>query len=199
MSTVGVIEYKAGNAPSVLNALTALNINAALISDKARLKEMSAIILPGVGSAAATMESLAELDLLDTLETRVLRDGVPFLGICVGLQVLFDRSDEGDAQCLGWLRGQVKRFPEGTVRIPQMGWNRVTFTDGRKPEYFYFVNSYHAVPEDSSVIAATADYGTTFCAMVRYHNIAATQFHLEKSGTAGLALLQELTGVRHVD
>lgn len=190
--TIGVIDYKAGNAPSVLNALRHLEVPAVLISTKAQLDTVDRLVLPGVGSAAATMASLGELDMLDTLEQRVIRAGVPFLGICVGLQILFDHSDEDDAPCLGWIPGQVRRFSEELVRIPQMGWNRVTFKDERPSAFYYFVNSYHAVPADERVVAATAEYGYSFCAMIKHNNIAATQFHLEKSGAAGLRLLKEL-------
>jgi glutamine amidotransferase len=189
--TVGVIDYKAGNAPSVLNALRHLNIPAEYVTDKAGIQSTGMLILPGVGSAAATMESLDELNLLDALDERVNRQGVPFLGICIGLQILFSHSEEGNADCLGWIPGKVKRFPESAGRIPQMGWNRVEFTDNRPASYFYFVNSYHAVPDDPSVVFAHADYGLRFCAMVKRGNIAAAQFHLEKSGEAGLKLLAE--------
>lgn len=197
---VGVIDYKAGNAPSVLNALLTQGIPAEPVSTKQQLRDAAMLVLPGVGSAAATMASLKEMDLLDSLDDRVNRAGVTFLGICIGLQILFDRSDEGNADCLGWIRGRVERFPEDRVRIPQMGWNQVVFTDNnRLPEYFYFVNSYHAVPENPDVITAYGEYGIRFCAMVKQNNIAAAQFHLEKSGAAGLALLKALTEARYAD
>ncbi|MDR1664937.1 MAG: imidazole glycerol phosphate synthase subunit HisH [Clostridiales bacterium] len=190
---IGVIDYKAGNAPSVLNALRHLEIPAEYVSTREQLSKAKALVLPGVGSAAATMRSLDDLNLLGELERLVMREGLPFLGICVGLQIIFDYSEEGGVDCLGWIPGRVRRFPEEKVRVPQMGWNRVEFTGGtREPAHFYFVNSYYAEPEDTAVIAATAGYGVNFCAMVRHENISATQFHLEKSGEAGLKLLKEL-------
>jgi glutamine amidotransferase len=151
------------------------------------------IILPGVGSAGATMQSLGEMGMIPALEEAVLRGKTPFLGICVGLQVLFDHSDEDDVDCLGWLGGRVVKFDGSKVRVPQMGWNQVKFTQkahvNTQEDYFYFVNSYHAKPEDESVVWGRADYNGAFTAAVHKDNIYATQFHAEKSGEAGLALL----------
>lgn len=194
---IGVIDYKAGNAPSVLNALQKLNISSCLVSSPAQVEACSGIILPGVGSAQATMDSLKELQLTDILEDKVLKQRMPFLGICVGLQVLFDHSEEGDAKCLGWLPGKVKRFPEQTVRVPQIGWNEVRFVREdainsglNETEFFYFVNSYYVVPEDQDILLAKTQYGVGFCSMVAYRNIFASQFHIEKSGAIGLKLLK---------
>ena len=157
------------------------------------LENAGFIILPGVGSAKATMESLAEMDLLNPLEDMVLHKKTLFLGICVGLQILFEHSQEGDAQCLGWLKGRVKKFDAGKVRVPQMGWNKTRFVKNVFPDikedYFYFVNSYHAVPENERDIWGTADYNGAFAAAVQRENIFATQFHVEKSGEAGLKIL----------
>jgi len=155
------------------------------------------IILPGVGSAQATIDSLKEINLIGVLEDKVLNKGTPFLGICIGLQILFERSEEGNAKCLGWLSGKVKKFPEQNVRVPQMGWNEVTFVkenpilDGlNKSEFFYFVNSYYVVPEDKDIVLAKTYYGLEFCSMIAYKNIFAAQFHIEKSGEIGLRLLK---------
>jgi len=151
------------------------------------------IILPGVGSAGATMQSLREMGMINALEDAVLRKKTLFLGICVGLQVLFEHSDEGDADCLGWLGGGVVRFDGSKVRVPQMGWNQVNFIRqapvNAQKDHFYFVNSYHAKPEDESVVWGTADYNGAFTAAIHKDNIYATQFHAEKSGEAGLSLL----------
>lgn len=194
---VGIIDYKAGNGPSVLNALISNNIPAQLVSTKEQIEEVSALILPGVGSAGATIRSLEELGLLDVLNERVNKEGIPFLGICVGLQVLFDHSEEEDTKCLSWIPGKVKKFSAGQVRVPQMGWNKVDFkfedpilSGLNTSEYFYFVNSYYVTPDDEGVIMGTTDYGSDFCSMVKYKNIYATQFHLEKSGEVGLKLLR---------
>lgn len=192
---IDVIDYRAGNAPSVMYALAHLGLDARLASTPADVADAERLILPGVGSAGATMASLRDLDLLDALRARVVDDGVPFLGICIGLQVLFERSEEDDTKTLGWLAGEVHRFPD-TQLVPQIGWNGV---EAHRPHplwealppvaHCYFVNSYHAVPADPGDVLATADYGADFCAVVAHDNITATQFHAEKSGQLGLTLL----------
>ena len=197
---IAVIDYRAGNSPSVLNALTKLGVPAKLANTAEEIERADGIILPGVGSADATMQSLRELGLISDggglLYELVLEKKVPFLGICVGEQVLFEHSEEGDVNCLGWLRGEVKRFDGSDVRVPQMGWNKVVFArEGRlnrdvRESYLYFVNSYRAVPADASDTLGTADYGGDFCAVVERGNIFGAQCHLEKSGRAGLEFLQ---------
>lgn len=194
---IGIIDYKAGNATSVLNALQKINADSQLVSTPQQLEECTGIILPGVSSAQATMDSLKKNNLIDTLKDMVLINGTPFLGICVGLQVLFERSEEGNTQCLGWLSGTVKKFPERLVRVPQMGWNEVSFIREHhilkglsKAEFFYFVNSYYVIPENENDILAKTQYGLEFCSMIAHKNIFATQFHIEKSGAAGLKLLK---------
>ena len=189
--TIKIIDYKAGNAPSVLHAVNKLGYEAEFIHGRADVANASHIILPGVGSAGATMESLRELDLIETLEHAVLTEKIRFLGICVGLQILFEHSKEADTACLGWLKGRVVKFDASKVRVPQMGWNRVKFTDGRSDNYYYFVNSYYAEPDDESDIWGMSDYNGKFAAAVCRDNIYATQFHIEKSGEAGLALFNE--------
>jgi glutamine amidotransferase len=154
------------------------------------------IILPGVGAARATIDSLVEQDLVGALTNRVRGDGVPFLGICIGLQVLFDHSEEDDCECLGWVPGRVVRFPD-TGRVPQIGWNRVRFErphalTAHVPDggHFYFVNSYHCVPDNPADALGSTDYTVPFCSVVARENIVATQFHAEKSGPLGLSLLR---------
>ena len=193
---IGVVDYRAGNAPSVLYALERLGLAATLVADEAGLDGVDRVILPGVGAAAATIASLEESALVAGLTRRVVDDGVPFLGICIGLQVLFDHSEEGPADCLGWVPGRVQRFPD-TDRVPQIGWNEVQVTRAHPlvagwPEhpYCYFVNSFHAVPADADAVLATTDYSVPFCSMVATGNIAATQFHAEKSGELGLRILR---------
>ena len=176
-------------------ALARLGLDAALISTGADLVAVDRVILPGVGAAAATVASLEDAGLVAALRTRVLDDAIPFLGICIGLQVLFERSEEGPAECLGWIPGIVARFPD-TDRVPQIGWNRVAVTRPHPlthgwpaDPYCYFVNSYYAVPSDAHAVLGTTDYSTTFCSIVAVGNVAATQFHAEKSGEVGLSLL----------
>src|SRR4051794_26300888 len=124
---IGVVDYRAGNAPSVLYALERLGLAATLVADEAGLDAVDRVILPGVGAAAATIASLEDSALVAGLTRRVVDEHVPFLGICIGLQVLFDRSEEGPAECLGWIPGHVRRFPD-TDRVPQIGWNEVRVT-----------------------------------------------------------------------
>jgi len=190
---IKIIDYKAGNAPSVLHAVTHLRHKADFARKSKDLDNASHIILPGVGSAKATIESLRETGLLEELKKAVLQKKVMFLGICVGMQILFEHSEEENTDCLGWLKGQVVKFDASKVRVPQMGWNNVELVKTpvceTRNEFFYFVNSYYAKPENESGIWGTADYGGLFAAAVRKDNIYATQFHIEKSGRAGLDLL----------
>jgi glutamine amidotransferase len=197
---IGVLDYRAGNAPSVMYALARLGLDARLVGDPGAVAAADRLILPGVGAARATIDSLAASRLLDVLHGRVMGDGVPFLGICIGLQVLFERSEEGPTDGLGWLPGEVRRFPD-SGRVPQIGWNAVRFQRPHPvvagmPEdpYCYFVNSYYAVPADASDVLGTTDYGVEFCSVVAHANVVATQFHAEKSGEVGLRILLGFAG-----
>ncbi|MCL2036992.1 MAG: imidazole glycerol phosphate synthase subunit HisH [Oscillospiraceae bacterium] len=195
---VRIIDYKAGNAPSVFHAVERLGYGES--TRFARTAEdfdgATHIILPGVGSAKATMESLRGLDLIPALEEAVLKKSVCFLGVCVGMQILFEHSEEENADCLGWLEGRVVKFDNTKVRVPQMGWNQVRFVDSQaskksgEDRYYYFVNSYYVKPENPSDIWATAFYNGEFTAAVHRGNIYGTQFHIEKSGESGLTLLK---------
>jgi len=193
---IAVIDYRAGNAPSVLYALEHLGLPARLVASAGEVAAAERIILPGVGAARATIDSLVEQDLVGALTDRVQGDGVPFLGICIGLQVLFDHSEEGDTTGLGWVPGVVKRFPS-TGRVPQIGWNEVRFTRphaltaGAPPRgHYYFVNSYYCAPADPADALGLTDYTVEFCSVVARDNVVATQFHAEKSGALGLTLLR---------
>jgi glutamine amidotransferase len=193
---IAVVDYRAGNAPSVLYALEHLGLPARLVDTADEIATAERIILPGVGAARATIDSLVEQDLVGALDHRVRGDGVPFLGICIGLQVLFEHSEEGDTDGLGWVPGRVRRFPD-TGRVPQIGWNRVRFTrehpltaDAPDEGHFYFVNSYYCDPADDADALGLTDYTVEFCSVVARDNIVATQFHAEKSGTLGLSLLR---------
>ena len=190
---IKIIDYKAGNAPSVLHATERLGYTADFAHSPAEFEKATHIILPGVGSAKATMESLREMDILKALEDAVLRRKVFFLGICVGMQILFEHSEEENTDCLGWLKGKVVKFDAGSVRVPQMGWNKVNFVKNAPVDapdnYFYFVNSYYAKPENESDVWGTSDHNGAFAAAVCRDNIYAAQFHVEKSGEAGLKVL----------
>ena len=193
---IAVVDYRAGNAPSVGYALERLGLEHRLAATAADLDGCDHIVLPGVGAARATLDSLRESSLVEPIARRVHDDGVPFLGICIGLQVLFERSEEGDVDCLGWVPGQVRRYPD-SLRVPQIGWNAVRatrahpVTDGLGDDaYCYFVNSFFADPTDAHDALGVSDYGGEFCSIVGRANIVATQFHAEKSGSVGLALLE---------
>ncbi|MCL2377677.1 MAG: imidazole glycerol phosphate synthase subunit HisH [Defluviitaleaceae bacterium] len=199
---VRIIDYKAGNAPSVLHAVRHLGFRADYARGAKDFGDATHIILPGVGTAEATMDSLKAMNMLAKLEKIIIKKKVPFLGICVGMQVLFEHSEEGDALGLGWLKGNIVKYDTQNVRVPQMGWNQVRFVKDTPltpmgvrlmppaPEHFYFVNSYHVKPANESDIWALSDYNGDFVAGIQHENIYATQFHIEKSGEAGLRLLR---------
>ncbi len=188
-----VIDYGGGNIGSLVSALERRRVRFELSDDPARLATASAAILPGDGAFGATMQALITRGL-DTAITTHVRSGKPFLGICVGMQALFESSDEyGDHTGLGLLPGNVRRFV-GAPRVPHMGWNDLSiesthpFVAGlRGGEYAYFLHSYRVI--DSSDVVASAEYGERFAAIVARDNLMATQFHPEKSARTGGLLL----------
>jgi imidazole glycerol-phosphate synthase subunit HisH len=196
---IGVLNYRTGNAQSVLFALHHLGLEARLVGTPEEADSAGGVdrfILPGVGAADVTMASLRERGWVEYLDRRIRGEGVPFLGVCVGLQVLFEHSTEGEARCLGWLPGTVVRFRGQGLRVPHMGWNIVRPRSEHPfaralPEAanFYFVNSFHAVPAQESDVAGLTEYGVEFASVVARGNVMATQFHIEKSGPVGLGLL----------
>ena len=197
---VSIINYKAGNAPSVSNGLRYLNIPCRFVSTPDQLDKSEKLILPGVGSAKTTMDSLRETDLIEVLENKVLNEKTPFLGICIGHQILFDYSEEGNTRCLGWLKGKVVKFDKTKVRVPHIGWNQVKFKKKdrlisglQNSEFFYFVNSYYVVPDNKEIVFGQTQYGVDFCSALLWKNIVSTQFHVEKSGPVGLKLLKNFT------
>ena len=198
MSTTVLIDYGAGNLRSVANALQSLDADVLIVSSAADFPANPArVILPGVGSFGDSMEELCRRGL-DEPVRRCLASGVPFLGICVGYQMLFEGSEESPGiPGLGILKGQVKRFLPGK-KIPHMGWNSTTLTHpdhacwaGLDPQpYFYFVHSYFPEPEDPSIIAAVTEYEEKFAAAVIRDHLWAVQFHPEKSQDSGLQLIR---------
>ena len=200
---IGVIDYRAGNAPSVGYALDHLGLEHRLVSHPDELRGADRLVLPGVGAARATLDSLHEAGLVGALHERVIVEGVPFLGICIGLQILFEHSEEGDVDGLGWVPGVVRRF-SSERRVPQIGWNTVTTTRAHpvtdslpEPAHCYFVNSYYCEPADPDDVLGVTEYGTSFCSVVAHENMVATQFHAEKSGPVGLALLERFAAWEH--
>lgn len=189
-----VIDYGAGNLRSVAKALESLGERPLVSSDAADVSEARLLILPGVGAAADTMTSLTRLGLVGPIRDYVA-SGRPFLGVCLGLQVLLDGSEEGGWQeCLGVLPGAVKKLPAGQ-KVPHMGWNQVRqriahplFAGIPDLANFYFVHSFYAAPTDESVVAGETEYGVAFPSVLVRENVAATQFHPEKSGDQGIRL-----------
>jgi len=189
--TIAVIDSGGANLGSVVQALNRLGAENVLTRDADVIRQASRVILPGVGAAAWSMNALAEHGLVEVI--RGLNQ--PVLGVCLGLQLLFESSEEGDVPCLGLIPGRVTRLAEAPgLRLPHMGWNRLKWVaddtlargmDGR--EWFYFVHSY-AAPAGAAV--ATSEHGREFAAVVRHENFAACQFHPEKSAGAGARLLR---------
>jgi imidazole glycerol-phosphate synthase subunit HisH len=188
---IGIIDYEAGNLASVSNALKSIETRFIVTSLASRLSDCSGIILPGVGAAPLAMRALERQGLVGFIQK--LRR--PFLGICLGMQLLFDKSEEGDTDCLGIASGLVRQFDATAARVPHMGWNEVVFQKGNglaehkgeKPS-FYFAHSYYA-PVGPTTSGVT-ECGTSFSAAVRVENFYGVQFHPEKSGAAGLKLLK---------
>lgn len=193
---IGIIDYRTGNSQSISYALEHLGVPHALVAKPGECDEVDKYILPGVGAAGVTMESLAQEGWIEHLTEKVLGDGQGFLGVCVGLQVLFEHSAEGDVECLGWIKGSVHEFDNTQVRVPHMGWNNVEvrgdhpFSRSFTPGFYYFVNSFYAKPTDDSALVGVTTYGQEFAAAVAHKNIMATQFHTEKSARAGLQVLK---------
>jgi len=192
---VAVLDYGIGNLRSAQKALERVGADAVLTQDAAVVSAADAVVLPGVGAFGACMNALRDVGLEDVAHDAVT-SGVPFLGICVGMQMLFDGSQEDpEARGLGIIPGEVNWIPS-TVQRPQMQWNQLNirndeplFKDLGEHPWMYFVHSLHGVPTDPQCVTATVQYGDTLNVAFRKENVFATQFHPEKSATAGLALL----------
>lgn len=201
---IAILDYKAGNLTSVERALNNLGFPCRVTNSHDEIRSADRVIFPGVGAAGKSMESLRELGL-DSLLRELFSSGIPILGICVGLQVLFDFSHENLTPCLGILPGEVRRFPDGIssesgspLKIPHMGWNAVSFSKDHPifrnipaGSEFYFVHSYYPHPAKEEMTVGETEYGITFTSAVAYSNLAAVQFHPEKSGKPGLQLLRD--------
>jgi glutamine amidotransferase len=191
---ITIVDYGAGNLRSVVNAITKLGYQAKITSSPRDLLNAQAVILPGVGASAATMENLQRLGLVSPI-CQLIVDGRPFFGVCIGLQVLFTGTDEGGwHECLGVIPGRVRKLPSG-LKIPHMGWNQVkqkvshlVFEGIPDEANFYFVHSYYVEPDDKSLVAGETDYGIPICSVIARGNLVATQFHPEKSGEFGLKM-----------
>ena len=198
-----IVDYKAGNLTSVKLAFEALGVEAEISSDPTAVADAERLVFPGVGAAGAAMDELQKLKLKDAIKGFV-ETGKPFLGICVGTQILLDFSEEdGGTNCLGLIPGKVKRFKAASPydKIPQMGWNTVNFKcdhplfEGiESGSEFYFVHSFYPHPENKSHWLAETEYAETpFASIVGRDNLVATQFHAERSGRMGLKLLENFS------
>ncbi len=198
---IAIINYGAGNLRSIINATIKIGYQAKVTSNPGEVLDATAVILPGVGAAADTMNSLEKLGMVDAI-WQLIYQKRPLLAICVGLQILLSGTEEGGwHECLEVIPGKVKRLPQG-LKIPHMGWNQVKqklahpVFDGIPDEAnFYFVHSYYAEPEDISVVAGTTDYGMPICSMVIKDSSMATQFHPEKSGKHGLRMYSNFLNI----
>ncbi len=192
---IAIIDYGAGNIRSIEKALEHVGASVRVTDDPAIVAQAEAVVLPGVGSGGAAMARMKQRGLDDAIRQATER-GRPFLGICLGMQLLADHHAEGEVDGLGLYPGEVRRIPHGP-KIPHMGWNRVTPLHDDMPifegipgdSYFYFAHSYYVEPRDRQGVAAVTDYGSDFCSVIVSEHIWGTQFHPEKSGPVGLRLL----------
>lgn len=201
---LAIIDYEMGNLRSVQKGFERVGHSAVITCDPAVLADADKIVLPGVGAFRDAIAALHERKLVEPIRAAV-QGGKPFLGICLGLQLLFDKSyEDGEFEGLGLVPGEVVRFrvpPE--YKVPHMGWNQLQFR--RRPpifegvpdgEHFYFVHSYYVVPKDESIVATETDYPTAFCSSIWRDNLFAVQFHPEKSQSAGLRVLKNFAELR---
>lgn len=198
---ITIVDYNAGNLRSVKRACDAVGIESVLSRDPDAVVRASRVIFPGVGAAKSAMDTLRTSGLDEAIVAAV-KKGTPTLGICIGAQIVLDRSEEGDVPTLGLIEGATVRFrpTDSRLKVPHIGWNEVhvvqkhPLLEGIEPgDEFYFVHSYYPSPKDAARVYATADYGGAFCCALGQGNLFATQFHPEKSGPLGLALLERFS------
>jgi len=202
---IGIVDYGMGNLRSVQKGLEKVGAAAAIVRDAPAIDAAEKLILPGVGAFGDAMKHLHERGLTDAVR-RFAESGRPFLGICLGLQLLFEASQEDPGvEGLGLVRGRCVRFAptDHALKVPHMGWNALTWNGAAPPLmrdlepgcYVYFVHSYHAAPADDAVVATTTDYDGPFCSSIHVGNISATQFHPEKSQRVGLTMLRSFASL----
>lgn len=192
---IAVVDYQAGNLRSVQKALERYGAETIVTSDAATIDTAEALVFPGQGANDSSMRALRANALVEPIR-RFIDRGRPFLGICLGLQLLLEESDEGTEPGLGAFEGRVRVLPH-RLKVPHMGWNQVEFLKQHpvlqgvpSGSYFYFVHSYYADPVEKELVAGTTCYGVKFCSVIAYENVIATQFHPEKSGATGLSLYE---------
>lgn len=183
---ITIVDYGAGNLKSIVNRLDMLGVKSEITSSPEKILKAEKIIFPGQGHFEQAMQNLNSKDLITPIR-EAIEKGIPFLGICLGLQVLFEKSEEApNVTGMGIFKGEVLKFRKG--KIPQIGWNMIKTTLKNTyltDDWFYFVNSYYVKPQDSSIISSYCDYEGEFCASIQYENVTAVQFHPEKSSNAG--------------
>lgn len=200
---IAIVDYEAGNLTSVARALAKIGYQHRITGDPSEIARAERVIFPGVGAAGAAMESLKRTGL-DTALKAVMQSGRPLLGICLGTQVILEKSRENNADCLGLIKGDVNEFATdmkdsdgNRLKIPHMGWNTISLKNDHpvfagcpaNAEY-YFVHSYYPDPENAASVIATTDYGISFASVIGFKNLVACQFHPEKSGRPGLRILE---------
>ena len=191
-----IIDYGMGNLNSIANMFKKIGVSSIITNKKEEINQSHKLILPGVGSFDKAMQNIKELDLLESLNNKVIFDKTPILGICLGMQLLTNSSEEGEEQGFGWLDAETKKFNHQALKIPHMGWNSITieksssmFNHLDKERRYYFVHSYYVECHDEKDILTTTDYGHPFTSMVEKGNIYGAQFHPEKSHAFGIELL----------
>ncbi len=193
---IAIIDYGAGNLTSVARALAHIDVPCSITDRYEDIAGAEKVIFPGVGAAGKAMEIIHTRGI-DRAIYDVIDQGKPFLGICMGAQIILSRSEENDTACLDVISGQARRFPDSDLKIPHMGWNTISFerthpvfTGLDERAQFYFVHSYYPAPEKNEDIVASTEYGISFACVIGHNNVVATQFHLEKSGRHGLTILK---------
>ena len=197
---IAIIDYGAGNIHSIEKALEYAGATVQVTEKPSVVAKAQAVVLPGVGSGGAAMARMTEHGLDDAIR-QATQQGKPFLGICLGMQLLAEYHAEGEVAGLGLFRGEVRRIPHGP-KIPHMGWNQVMplhpdlpiFANVPPNSYFYFAHSYYVEPQDQQGVAAVTDYGSPYCSVIATEQVWGTQFHPEKSGAIGLRLLRNFVG-----
>jgi glutamine amidotransferase len=203
---IAIVNYGLGNVQAIANIYKRLNIEVSIASTVDELKRADRIILPGVGAFDWAMTRLNASDMRDTLDDLVISHCRPVLGICVGMQIMADKSEEGSLDGLGWIKGEVKRFDATSnltkIRLPHMGWNNVRSSDSnglfdglREDSRFYFLHSYFFLPHNQAHSYARTDYHGTFSSIIRFENVYGVQFHPEKSHQWGIQLLKNFSRI----
>lgn len=211
MKKIAIVDYKMGNLFSVMQACQNVNLTPVITSDKNTINESDAIILPGVGSFAEAMKNLSELDLIETITQNIIADK-PFLGICLGFQLLFTGSEEfGNTRGMGIFTGKIKRFSNffngNRIKVPQIGWNQIKPSDNKKwansllkninfGEYMYFVHSFYVATDEQKILLTTTEYeGFEYCSSIQHGNLFASQFHPEKSSLEGIKIYKNFADI----